>query len=125
MRGGVGHCCSSTNFPIEVESLVSHNVRAALSDVKDVRIIDSIQSSIIQTLERSSAWVDVYECTGELCIPQVEFDGTFPEHEIRVKNELIGRNLTSPSDDDWRLFTIPVDLPCVDVSDSINHGVIR
>lgn len=110
--------------------MISQNVKALLSDVKEAQILDAIQASIVRALEKSSSWVDMYECTGELYVPNVEFDGTYPKHEDRVKevrkqhfdigfqlilNQLLAQRLSGPPNDDWRQFTIPVDLPCVDV----------
>lgn len=69
----------------EVESLISRNVKSWLSDVKETQVQNTIQASLIQALENSSSWVDMYECTGELYIPDVEFGGVFPEYEDRVK----------------------------------------
>lgn len=69
----------------EVESLISRNVKSWLSDVKETQVQNIIQASLIQALENSSSWVDMYECAGMLYIPDVGFGGVFPEYEDRVK----------------------------------------
>ncbi|EJD05845.1 uncharacterized protein FOMMEDRAFT_79224 [Fomitiporia mediterranea MF3/22] len=101
----------------EVEALVTRHVEKAMpeSDHWEHRI--AVQDAIVRNLERSSSWVEMYEMAGEIHLPggQLNVDGVPEELLAKVKQDLQKRDDLIADKSKWREFTIPLDLPRLDI----------
>ncbi|KAH8117364.1 trafficking protein particle complex subunit 10, partial [Phellopilus nigrolimitatus] len=101
----------------EVEALVSHQIGEVLPDPSEWKERNAIQELIIHALEGDSSWVELYEITGEVHVPDTDFKaiGVSDELFVRIRQSLRENVLSTENVCDWRRFSIPVDLPRLDI----------
>ncbi|KAH9945954.1 trafficking protein particle complex subunit 10 [Epithele typhae] len=96
----------------EVESLVELAVKEAVAEDADIAPHrQDIVDKLVQSLESSATWVELYGVTGELVPPGVEPSDDQIGKGLRRALEILKQKRTPISFGDWREIVIPVDVP--------------
>ncbi|RXW22699.1 hypothetical protein EST38_g3139 [Candolleomyces aberdarensis] len=98
----------------EVASIIEDQVRASLDDSeKSQNLRPIVVTTIIESLERDSSWVALYNITGEIEVPELKKDQKEEVTEIVDKARQRLREYRHPETPQglWRELRLPVDVP--------------
>ncbi|KAI5124589.1 hypothetical protein M0805_003108 [Coniferiporia weirii] len=101
----------------EVEGLVKRRIKELIPEASEWRRRIAVSDAVICALEDDPSWVELYEITGEVHVPESDAKLSDVSEELiaRVKEVLREDPLGSGGEGDWRQFTIPVDVPNLDI----------
>ncbi|KAL5529216.1 hypothetical protein ACEPAG_5190 [Sanghuangporus baumii] len=109
----------------EVESLVTCRVKKLLPEPSHWEQRQAVHDAVVRILEGRPSWIETFEATGEVHLPEdtLKVDGVAEDLLARIKQELrIPEDLGD--DANWRQFTIPLDLPRLDILASTRIDIV-
>ncbi|KAF8162886.1 trafficking protein particle complex subunit 10 [Crassisporium funariophilum] len=100
----------------EVESVIEDQVRAVLEESPSPQHRLILVGKLVDALESDAAWVDMYNITGELIVPDIDKEEGEISELLRKARKLMAdyRHPESP-EGEWREIKIPVDVPFMNI----------
>lgn len=109
-------------------SIIEDQVRASLDDSgKSQNLRPTVVASIIESLERDSSWVALYNITGEIEVPELKKGQQEEVAEIvdMARQRLRAYRHPESPQGLWRELRLPVDVPVKSVRSQLHLSLLK